>query len=160
MNYRIRRCQVPLCLTTNVNLEKSWSLNISINKNIMSKTYSELDLLFFLFRDDAVIIKQPSSYSFGKIFFISLLLLTLNQVSLSNVFLIFSSYIRPSKVNCIFIIFRIIFLLSNLYPYCLFHFFIFFLRVIVIIINFCIFLSYILFIFLLLYLFNHGLVIF
>ena len=36
-----------------VNLEESWSLKISFNKNVMSKimprTYSELDLFIFLF---------------------------------------------------------------------------------------------------------------
>ena len=59
-----------------VNLEESWSLKKN-SKNLYKKfiqkiillTYWELDLLilcFFLFKYDVVIIKQPSSCSFGK----------------------------------------------------------------------------------------------
>ena len=48
-------------------------------------------------------IPQSSRY-FLKIFLINLLLQALNEVSLSNIFLVFFCYIWSSKVNSIFII--------------------------------------------------------
>ena len=80
-------------------------------------------------------IPQSSSYFIWKSFLIKLLLQVLNEASQSNIFLVFFFFfcIRSSKINSIFIIIRISFLLSKLNIYWFLLFFIVFLQVIVII---------------------------
>ena len=60
-------CLIPLLSSPPVNLEESRSLKKNSVKKLCLWNYFELDLLiFFLFKYEFVIIKQPSSCSFGK----------------------------------------------------------------------------------------------
>ena len=70
---------------------------------VLEITSRDIFLIFLFIRYDTAIIKQSSSYFFGKKFLISLLLQALNEVSQNNFFLVFL-YIRSSKVNSILII--------------------------------------------------------
>ena len=98
-----------------VNFAKSWSLEKSLNKVLYWKylvleiTSKKICLIFFLLGT----IPQSSSYFFLKNFLIILLLQSLNEVSQSNIFFVFF-YIWSFKVNSIFIIIWICFLLSKL----------------------------------------------
>ena len=98
-----------------VSLAKSWSLAISLNKIFILKilvleiTSRMIFLIFLFIRYDTAIIQLL----FWKNFLISLLLQAPNEVSQSNIFLVFFFYIWSSKVNSIFIIIRICFLFNK-----------------------------------------------
>ena len=120
LKYRIRLCPFFPLSSTPVSMVKKMVVGKFIKQNFILKilvleiTSKKILLIFLFIRYDTAIIKQSSSYFLGKNFLISLILQALNEVSQSNIFLVFFLYIWLFKVNSILIIIGISYLFSKL----------------------------------------------
>ena len=65
IEYRIRRCPVPLWIWKNLGLWKNFIKKFYVKNYNIELTVYYIFLFFFLFKYDEIIRKQPSSSTFG-----------------------------------------------------------------------------------------------